>query len=197
MDIADKKIAILATNGFEQSELLEPLRRFKELGAHVDVVSPMSGKIRGWKGDDWGESVDVDVVLSEADPEQYDALILPGGQINPDKLRLNPDAVGFVRAFYDSNKLIAAICHGPWLLIEADLVRGLRATSYASIKKDMINAGADWVDEPVVEDNGIVTSRQPADLEAFCEKVAEKLSQGIPVRREQPPAAVAREHGLH
>lgn len=177
-NISGKRIAILATDGFEQSELLVPLRRLKEVGAQVDVVSPESGKIKGWNGDDWGEKVDVNVTLAEADPANYDALVLPGGQINPDVLRLNPDAVRFVRAFHDADKLIAAICHAPWLLIEADIVRGLRATSYESIKKDMINAGADWVDEPAVADNHIVTSRKPADLDAFCTSIVDKMSEG-------------------
>jgi len=197
MDIAGKKIAILATHGFEQSELLVPLRRLKEVGAQVEIVSPEEGKLRGWNHDDWGEKVDVDVRLSEAEPEQYEALVLPGGQINPDLLRINPDAVKFVRAFYDANKPIAAICHAPWLLIEAGLVRGLRATSYPSVKTDMINAGADWVDEPVVEDNAIITSRKPADLDAFCTKLTEELSRGIHVQRQRPQAAAGREAGLH
>lgn len=177
MNIARSKIAILATNGFEQSELLVPLRRLKEVGAQVDIVSPEDEKIRGWNGDDWGSKVDVDVNLSDADPEDYDALVLPGGQINPDLLRIDEKAVQFVRAFAKSGKPIAAICHAPWLLIEADIARGLRATSYKSIKKDMINAGTEWVDEPAVVDGNIVTSRNPADLDSFCSSIIEVLER--------------------
>ncbi|CFX09011.1 Intracellular protease 1 [Candidatus Filomicrobium marinum] len=177
MNIARSKIAILATNGFEQSELLVPLRRLKEVGAQVDIVSPEEEKIRGWNGDDWGGNVDVDVNLSDADPDDYDALVLPGGQINPDLLRVNEKAVQFVRAFAKSGRPIAAICHAPWLLIEADIARGLRATSYQSIKKDMMNAGAEWVDEPAVVDRNIVTSRNPGDLDSFCSSIIEVMER--------------------
>lgn len=177
MNIARSKIAILATNGFEQSELLVPLRRLKEVGADVDIVSPEDEKIRGWNGDDWGGDVDVDVNLSNANPNDYDALVLPGGQINPDLLRINEEAVQFVRAFAKAGKPIGAICHAPWLLIEADIARGLRVTSYHSIKKDMINAGAEWIDEPAVVDDNIVTSRKPADLDSFCSNIIEVIDR--------------------
>lgn len=177
MDIAGKRIAILATDGFEQSELLVPLRRLKEVGARVDIVSPNEGQIRGWNGNDWGEKVDVDVQLSEADPNNYDALMLPGGQINPDHLRGNAEALEFIRAFQNPSRPIGAICHAPWLLIETDMASGLRATSYHTIRKDMINAGADWVDEPAVVDGNIVTSRKPADLDAFCTSLVELISK--------------------
>src|SRR5690606_34934857 len=140
--LSGKKIAILATDGFEQSELLEPQRALKEAGATVHVVSPKSGTIRGWKEANWGDEVQVDVELSQARPEDYDGLVLPGGQINPDKLRLEPKAVQFVRAFFEAGKPVGAICHGPWLLVEADVVRGRTVTSYGSIKTDLKNAGA-------------------------------------------------------
>jgi protease I len=188
MDIAGKTVAILATDGFEQSELLVPLRRLKEVGARVDIVSPKDGEIRGWNGDDWGGKVEVDVRLSEADPDNYDALMLPGGQINPDLLRVNDEALKFIRAFQEASKPIGAICHAPWLLIEADIASGLRGTSYHSIKKDMINAGADWVDEPAVVDRNIVTSRKPEDLDAFCTSLVDLISRS-PAPHSQASAA--------
>jgi protease I len=173
-----KTVAILATHGFEQSELAEPLKALRAAEASVEIVSPEAGEIRGWKGLDWGETVPVDRPLGEARPEQYDALVLPGGQINPDLLRINAEAVEFVRDMVRSGKPVAAICHGPWLLVEAGAVRGLRATSYASIRTDMRNAGAQWVDEPVVVDQGVVTSRKPDDLPAFCAKLVEEIGEG-------------------
>ena len=178
MHIDGKRIAILATHGFEQSELEVPRDRLKDHGAVVHVVSPETGEIRGWKGKDWGNPVKVDVALSSADANDYDALVLPGGQINPDLLRMEPAALEFIQAFYDQKKVIAAICHAPWLLIEAGIAKGLKATSYASIKTDMINAGADWEDSPVVTDQGIVTSRKPDDLEAFSQKIMEEVAEG-------------------
>lgn len=173
-----KTVAILATHGFEHSELAEPLRALRAAEATVEVVSPEPGQIRGWKGSDWADSVPVDRALGEARAEHYDALVLPGGQINPDLLRVQPQAVELVRAMVRSGKPVGAICHGPWLLIEAGAVRGLRATSYESIRTDMRNAGADWVDEAVVVDQGIVTSRKPADLPAFCAKLIEEIGEG-------------------
>ena len=176
--LSGKKIAILATDGFEQSELIEPQRALKNAGATVDVVSPKSGAIRGWNKTDWGDEVPVDVELSQARPEDYDGLVLPGGQINPDKLRLEPAAVQFVRAFFEADKPVGAICHGPWLLVEAEVARGRTVTSYASIKTDLKNAGANWVDREVVVDQGLVTSRNPGDLEAFSGKLIEEFAEG-------------------
>lgn len=173
-----KKVAILATDGFEQSELFEPKKRLEQEGATTQVIAPKTGQIRGWNHTDWGDSVNVDVALETARVDDYDALVLPGGVINPDKLRTVDRAVSFVREFFESGKPVAAICHGPWLLIEAGVIRGRRATSYHSIKTDMKNAGADWVDQEVVTDKGLVTSRSPDDLPAFCSKLIEEIAEG-------------------
>ncbi len=175
--LSGKRVAILATDGFEQSELAVPHERLSVAGATVTIISPEAGKIRGWKHTDWGDSFTVDLPLREASVEDFDCLVLPGGQINPDKLRAEPQAVEFVREFFNSGKPVAAICHGPWLLVEADLLRGRRATSYHSIKTDVRNAGADWIDEAVVADNGIITSRKPDDLEEFCDAIASHLAE--------------------
>ena len=182
-DIRQAKVAILATHGFEQSELQVPLQKLREAGAKVEVVSPEQGQIRGWNHKDWGDSVQVDRALDDARPEDYDAIVLPGGQINPDLLRVNAKALQFIKSFLDSGKVVAAICHGPWLLVELDAVRGRNVTSYHSIKTDVINAGGHWHDEDVVVDQGLVTSRKPTDLESFCLKIAEELAEGVHERR--------------
>ena len=176
-NLNDKQVAILATHGFEQSELEEPKRALEKAGAKVEVVSPASGEIHGWRGDNWGEPVTVDRALAEAEAEDYDGLVLPGGVINPDLLRVQPEALDLIRAFESAGKTVAAICHAPWLLAEAGLLRDRKATSYHSIKTDVINAGAEWLDEPAVTDKKLVTSRNPDDLEAFCDATIRQIAE--------------------
>ncbi len=175
-----KRVAILVADGFEQVELTGPKEALEAAGAITQIVSPAEKKVKGWEGEDmdWGSKFKVDVPLAEANARNYDALLLPGGVMNPDKLRIQSQAVEFIRQFVNSGKPIGAICHGPCTLIEAGAVKGRRMTSYPSIKTDLINAGANWVDEEVVTDNGIVTSRKPADLPAFNRKLIEEIGQG-------------------
>jgi protease I len=174
-----KKIAVLATHGFEESELLEPKRALEQAGAEVVVVSPEAENIKGWKDKQWGGEVKVDCKLADAKADDYAGLVLPGGVMNPDRLRMNQHAVAFVKAFFRQGKPIAAICHGPWLLVEADVVKGLKVTSWPSLQTDIRNAGGNWVDEPCVVDRGVVTSRKPDDLSAFNQKAIEEFAEGV------------------
>lgn len=173
-----KRVAALVANGFEQVELLDPRKALEAAGAIVDVVSPESRTVRGWNHAEWGDEVAVERRLDQTRADDYDALLLPGGVMNPDHLRMNPIAVQLVKQFFDDGKPIAVICHGPWTLVEADVVRGIRMTSYPSVKTDLRNAGAEWVDEEVVVDRGIVSSRKPQDLPAFNRKMIEEFAEG-------------------
>ena len=177
--VVDRKVAILATDGFEQAELESPREALNASGAVPKIVSLKGGKIQATVHGEKGDKFDVDLTLDQASPEDFDALVLPGGLYNPDTLRANPAAVDFVRSFAQAGKPIAAICHGPWLLIEADVVRGRKLTSWPAIKTDVRNAGGRWVDEEVVVDNGLVTSRKPDDLPAFNRKMIEEIGEGV------------------
>jgi protease I len=176
--IRDAKILIIATNGFEQAELEVPRDRLKEAGAQVTIASPDGKEIMGWDKKDWGRPAQVDIAIKEARESDYTALVIPGGVINPDKLRMDQDAMALVQEFLDSGKVVAAVCHGPWLLVEADALDGRKATSWPSLRTDMENAGADWVDQEVVVDDGIITSRKPDDLPAFVNKIIEEIEEG-------------------
>lgn len=178
-DLSGKRVAILVADGFEQVELDGPRQALDRAGARTQVVSPAQGKVKGVNHDEPAAGAKVDVPLNSARPEDFDALLLPGGVMNPDTLRTEAKAVQFVRAFFDAGKPVAAICHGPQVLIEAGVVRGRRVTSYHSVKTDLKNAGADWVDEEVVVDNGLVTSRKPDDIPRFNEKMVEEFAEGV------------------
>lgn len=173
-----KKVAILVENGFEQVELTSPKEALEEAGATTAIVSPQEKKVQGWNHDEKADFFPVDIPLDSADAADFDALLLPGGVMNPDQLRMNPKAVAFVRAFFDAKKPVGAICHGPWTLVEADVVRGRTVTSYSSIRTDLKNAGATVVDREVVVDQGLVTSRKPDDLPAFNAKLIEEVAEG-------------------
>jgi protease I len=178
-ELKNRKVAILTENGFEQSELTSPLEAMKQAGVTVEIVSPQAKEVKAWDAGNWGITVPVDVTLDNAKPENYDGLMLPGGVLNPDKLRMNEKAVAFVRHFLEQGKPVAAICHGPQTLIETQMIEGKKMTSYPSIKTDLINAGVNWVDQEVVVDHGLVTSRSPKDLKAFNRKLLEELAEGV------------------
>lgn len=182
-DLSGKRVAILATDGFEQVELTEPMKALKQAGARAEVVAPKSGEIQGFNHHDKGQTIPVDHTLEQVQGEDFDALVLPGGVINPDALRLEPAAIDFIRHFVEASKPIAAICHGPWTLINAGGVKGRRMTSWPSLEADLRNAGADWMDRSVVVDRGMVTSRKPEDLPDFCAAMVEEISEGPHMRQ--------------
>jgi protease I len=186
--LSGKKIAILTENGFEEVELTSPKKALEEAGAEVHIVSPQKEKVKGWDHDHWSIDLPVDVVLSDANPDDYDALMIPGGVINPDKMRANKDCVEFAQHFLERGKPLGAICHGPQLLIETGRLNGRNMTSYPSIRTDLINAGVQWADKEVVVDKGLVTSRSPKDLEAFNKKLIEEVREGIHSPQNYTPA---------
>ena len=181
-ELKGKKIASLATDGVEQAELIEPKKALTEAGAETVVIAPKGGEIKGWNVKDWGESVSVDKTLADANPNEYDALVLPGGVLNPDHLRMDPAAVNFVKQFVATGKTTAAICHGPWTLLEAGALKGKTVTSWPSLKTDLKNAGANWVDQEVVVDGQFVFSRKPDDIPAFNRAIIESISNGAQQR---------------
>jgi protease I len=182
--LAGLRIAILATDGFEQSELIEPRQALDAAGATTEIVSPKSNEIKGWNHNNWGLKVDVDQALSQADAKDYDALVLPGGVMNPDALRMNPEAVAFVKAFFEAGKPVAAICHGPWTVVESGETAGYRLTSWPSLKTDIENAGGRWVDQEVVVDDNLITSRKPDDIPAFNREMISVFAQHQAGKRE-------------
>lgn len=187
--LSGKRVAIVATDGFEQAELTEPMKALQEAGAKAEIVSVKSGQIQGWKHFDKADFFKVDKTLDQAKPDEYDALLLPGGVANPDQLRLSPKAIQFIKAFVDARKPIAAICHGPWTLIDAGAARGRTMTSWPSLKTDLQNAGAKWVDQEVVTDSGLVTSRKPDDIPAFNRKMIEEFAEGAHARQKAEATA--------
>jgi protease I len=182
-DLIGKRVAILATDGVEAAELIDPRNALDKAGAKTLLVSPKDDKIKTWEHDHWGDDVPVDLQLGRANADDFDALMLPGGVMNPDRLRMDKRAVDFVKRFFDKGKPVAAICHGPWLLVEADVVRHRTVTSWPSLQTDLRNAGADWVDREVVTDMGLVTSRKPDDIPAFNDKMIEEFAEGVHNRR--------------
>lgn len=176
--LKNRKVAILIADGFEQVEMTEPRKALQAAGAKSEIVSPSKGKVKGWQHDHWGDEFPVDKPVKGARSEDYDALLLPGGVMNPDKLRIDGDALNFVRGFFQAGKPVAVICHGPWTLINAGVVRGRRITSWPSVEMDLRNAGAEWVDDEVVVDGGLVSSRKPADIPAFNQKMIEEFTEG-------------------
>lgn len=178
-NLSGKKVAIITENGFEEVELTSPKQALEEAGARVDIVSPQREKVRAWDHDHWSVVLPVDVVLKDARAEEYDALVVPGGVLNPDKMRMNKECVEFARHFLEAGKPVAAICHGPQLLIETGLLNGRKMTSYPSVRTDLKNAGVEWVDQEVVVDKGLVTSRSPKDLDAFNKKMVEEIREGV------------------
>lgn len=182
--LRNKKVAILVADGFEEVEMTEPRKALEQEGAITHLISPNPEIVKGWRHTDWGDTFDVDIPLVKARGDDYQMLLLPGGVMNPDKLRMNEEAVAFVKSFVRDGKPIAAICHGPWTLIEAGAVKGSTMTSWPSLKTDLKNAGATWVDEKVVADNGLVTSRKPDDIPAFNQKMIEEFAEGIHIRQQ-------------
>jgi protease I len=178
-NLSNKKVAILTETGFEEVELTSPKKAMEEAGVKVEIVSPQEKTVKAWDNDHWSTEIPVDVHIDEADADKYDALVLPGGVMNPDKLRLNEKAIAFAKQFLEAGKPVAAICHGSQLLIETGLLEGRQVTSYPSLKTDLVNAGAEWRDQEVVTDNGLVTSRTPKDLEAFNKKMLEEIGEGV------------------
>jgi len=187
-DLSNLKVAILVADGFEQQEMTEPRKALDEAGATTQIVSPNEGEVQGWKHFDHADKFSVDVPLTEANADEFDALLLPGGVANPDQLRMKPEAVQFIKSFFDAGKPVAVICHGPWTLVEAGVVKGRTMTSWPSVKTDLINAGANWVDEEVVVDNGLVSSRNPGDIPAFNQKMIEEFAEGTHTRGQQAGA---------
>lgn len=185
-NLKGKKVAILVTDGFEQVELVKPREALEQAGAKTQIVSPKDGKVRGWKHIEWGDELPVDVTLDQARADDFDALLLPGGVINPDKLRMEPKAVSFVKSFFDANKPVAAICHGPWTIVEAGAAKGRRIASWPSLKTDIRNAGGEWVDSEAVTDGNLVSARKPDDIPAFNRAMIQLFSQ--PGQRVRPAA---------